>query len=316
MRGYFGSGGFGNEPTPGSAVPCGGSSSDLVASDMAMRNVRNGLLVGVILVGVAALAVGILSLRAEPGASPWVAADDANALDQLESELAREVRQRKALSERVAELDEDLSRLRVMIVDSEASPGVGARENSLSVDDAGREKQSEAGTGVEVFRFDDEVLLSRGIRPEEVERLHDRWVLHELDTAVVSDKALREGWFLQKRHSAELSRLDRQLREDLEDEEYDRYLYALGKPNRLTAVEVFKGSSASEAGLRRGDIILRYGEKRVFRRGELLVAAAAGQLGESVAIEILRNGHRETIYVERGPFGVMLEPSRGEPLDD
>jgi len=283
---------------------------------MATRNVRNGLLVGILLGAVAALVGGVLSLRAEFGESPSVAADDASALDKLERVLDREVRQRKALSERVAELDEELSRLRVMILDSVESLGVGARENSLAVDDAGREKQSEAGTDVEVFRFDDEALLSRGIRPEEVERLHDRWVLHELDTAAVSDQALRGGWFLQKRHSAELNRLNRQLREDLEDEEYDRYLYALGKPNRLRAVEVFKGSSASEAGLRRGDIILRYGEKRVFRRGELLVAAAAGQLGESVAIEILRNGNPETIYVERGPFGVMLEPSRGEPLSD
>ena len=281
-----------------------------------------GLPIGIMLAVVGALSAGYLSLRDGLTESPWAAfergpsTDYASTVDQLTTALAEEIRERQGLSDRIAELDAELSQLRLMIRGSEGRSAPEALEDSVAADDASAETQPELDASVEVFRFDDEALLSQGIRPDEVAQLHDRWVLHELDVAAIADRALREGWFLQGRHSAELNQLNRQLQQDLEDEDYDRYLYALGKPNRLRAVEVFEGTSASEAGLRRGDIILRYDDKRVFRRGELLVAAALGQLGESVAIEILRNGHQETIYVERGPFGAVLEPSRGEPLDN
>jgi hypothetical protein len=89
-----------------------------------------------------------------------------------------------------------------------------------------------------------------------IARLHDRWIRNQMEIVELSDRALREGWFLQPRHKAELTRLERELRQNLGDEEYDRLLYALGKPNRLRAEEVFRGSSASDAGLRRGEIIL------------------------------------------------------------
>jgi S1-C subfamily serine protease len=113
-----------------------------------------------------------------------------------------------------------------------------------------------------------------------------------------------------------MAQSERELREDFTDLDYDRYLYARGQPNRLVAGEVLRGSAASEAGLRRGDVILSYGDVRVFNPGEILRASAQGDLGKSVSMEILRNGQRRTVYVRQGPLGVILEHSQGEPVVD
>ena len=106
------------------------------------------------------------------------------------------------------------------------------------------------------------------------------------------------------------------LRKELQDEDYDRYLYALGKPNRLEAGEVLANSAGSEAGLRRGDIILRYDDVRMFAPGELLMASSSGEFGRSVALEILRDGRRRTLYVRRGPLGALVEHNRATPLEE
>jgi len=276
--------------------------------------------IGIVLVVLGALLVVYLGWRGGLAESPRptfglkATIEESSTLEDLKTQLAEEIRERQALSDRIAELDTEFSRMRLSMRESEESRETSAREDSIELDDMGEEVQSEFDAGSENARFDDEKLLSLGIPADEVERLRERWVRHELDTATIADRALREGWFLQAQHSTELRHVDRQLREDLEEEEYDRYLYAVGKPNRLRAGEVFAGSSAGDAGLLRGDVILRYDDKRIFRRGELLVAASQGAIGESVAMEILRNGHLETIYIERGPFGAILDETQGAPL--
>ena len=112
-----------------------------------------------------------------------------------------------------------------------------------------------------------------------------------------------------------MSKLDQAFRDELKDDDYDRYLYALGRKNRVRVDEVLEGSLASEAGLRRGDVILSYGDTRLFGSIDLLLASSQGLPGESVPVEILRNGRRQTVYISRGPVGAMTKADRGAPLD-
>jgi hypothetical protein len=232
------------------------------------------------------------------------------------SELERGTEERKHLSERIAELQAELSTLRQIMADAATGPSDSTDEDPQRTDpSASNTIAPSAGDGeTNLVHFDDDALRSQGVSPDEINRLHERWTEHELEIFAIADQAIREGWFLQPLHGAELRRLDQALRSDLDDDEYDQYLYALSQPNRLTTGEVFAGSAASEAGLRRGDIILSYGGKRVFKPGELLIASSEGRLGESVPIKILRDGLEQTLYVDRGPLGAQLKHSRGAPV--
>lgn len=258
------------------------------------------------------LGVGGELVRSSSDGSRSSLVGDAATLEKLESQLAAEVQAREELADRIAELAAKFSQLQS--AGGEATETSRARSPEDSLEDESGEKQTGAG---KTAQFDDQALLARGIHPSDVARLHERWVSHELDTVSIAHRALQEGWFLQRRHTMELTQLDQQLRAELEDEDYDRYLYALGKPNRLRAAEVLPGSPANEAGLRKGDIILRYNDRRVFKPGDLLVASAQIDLGETVPVDILRaDGNRATIYFRPGPLGVLLDRQNGEPLRD
>jgi len=241
------------------------------------------------------------------------------ALEELRSALAAEVEAREELAARMAELEAKFSRPGFEFEESAIS-SLAEQESPQDDDELDEAEEAEAllasGKDAAGSQFNDEALLALGAHPRDVERLHDRWVSHELDKESLANQALREGWFQQPRHRGELIGLELTLRRELEDADYDQYLYASGKPNRLEAGEVLAGSAASDAGLRRGDIIVRYDDSRIFAPGELLVASSRGDSGGSVALEILRDGRRRTLYVSRGPLGALLEHSLAKPLTD
>jgi hypothetical protein len=281
-----------------------------------------GLLIGI---GLGAIgAVFIVQLSVGGRLSQWVWAPPASgshaaALEQLQNALAVEVQSRKELEDRIEKLAEELALLRLENGATDRNPlaqGDSAPEDSPSEEDESTETQSDLAAAAEASRFDDEVLLAHGVDSREIARLHERWARYELDRESIANSALREGWFFSDRHRSEMAESEQELREDFTDLDYDRYLFALGQPNRLVAGEVLRGSAAGEAGLRRGDVILSYGDVRIFNPGEILRASAQGDLGKSVSMEILRNGQRRTVYVRRGPLGVILEHSQGEPVGD
>ena len=256
------------------------------------------------------------------GGDPGIAPGDATArVEALERTIEQEVRARSDLSLQVARLDARVSEILALL--TKASNG--GRIPTKGDETPGKESMEESGIDGNTAEtiestptggFDDELLLSRGMDSSEVARLREIWEEHELERAEIADRALREGWFLKERHRDELARLDQALREDLQDVEYDRYLYAQGKPNRLRARDVLKGGAAAAAGLRPGDIILRYGDTRVFTPGELLLATSRSEPGRRIPVQVQRNGAERTLYVEPGPLGVMIEPTRGDPLDE
>jgi len=282
-----------------------------------------GLLIGIALGGaIGTVFVVQLGAGGRLSQSPWApqpSGSNAAAFEQLQNALAVEVRSRRELEDRVEKLAQQLALLRLENGATEGNPiaqGDSAPENSPSEENASTEIESDLAAAAKASRFDDEVLLAHGVDAREIARLHDRWARYELERESIANSALREGWFFSDRHRSEMAQSERELREDFTDLDYDRYLYARGQPNRLVAGEVLRGSAASEAGLRRGDVILSYGDVRVFNPGEILRASAQGDLGKSVSMEILRNGKTRTVYVRQGPLGVILEHSQGEPVGD
>jgi S1-C subfamily serine protease len=114
----------------------------------------------------------------------------------------------------------------------------------------------------------------------------------------------------------ELNKNSPQLRDEFGDDIYDRYLYAMGKHNRVVVASVIPGSAADQAGIREGDMILRYGDGRVFTWPELRKATTEGYRGEYVTLNVQRDQQFLSMLVPRGPLGVRMRSSSSLPLDN
>jgi len=138
----------------------------------------------------------------------------------------------------------------------------------------------------------------------------------ELKRLELQDRATRGGYLNTQRYYNELADINRQqikLRDELGDDQYDEYLYNSRQNNRIKIISVMLGSSAEQAGIKKGDIVLSYDNKRMFTWRELKEETAEGQLGEYVSISIYRNGEVFSFSVPRGPLGTQLGATRLAP---
>ena len=93
------------------------------------------------------------------------------------------------------------------------------------------------------------------------------------------------------------------MRDELGDDGFDRYLYAMGRPNRVVVGSTMETSQARKAGLERGDVIVRYGGEPVYSNWHLVRLRSSGKLGAPVIVEITRDGQPMQITMPRGPMG-------------
>ena len=139
-----------------------------------------------------------------------------------------------------------------------------------------------------------------------------------MDRLYLQDRAHREGWpgtsrFVRERRA--LNERSRGLRAELGEARYDWYLYAIGRPNRVTVRDVLESSPAGLAGLAPGDVIERYADVRVFDVADLQGATREGRIDELVALDVVRAGEGVRIWLPRGPLGVRLRPLRRKPAE-
>lgn len=159
-------------------------------------------------------------------------------------------------------------------------------------------------------------LVKAGISEEMAADLVRRRNDIELRRLELSDRATRESYLGSKRYTDELSALlaeETSLREDLGDDAYDRYLFANGQSNRVKVTSVMLGSTAEEAGMKDGDLVLTYDQQRIFKWNELKNATSEGELGEYVNVDVSRGGQLMSLWVPRGPLGVRLGSARVAP---
>jgi len=117
----------------------------------------------------------------------------------------------------------------------------------------------------------------------------------------LADEAMRSGDPSRMRN---VPSVEEALRAEIGDAEYERYLQATGRPTRVSVRTVLPSSPADRVGLRPGDEIVAYGGKRVFDMDDLNRLTLEGQPGETVVLEVLRDGQPMQLYVPRGPIGI------------
>lgn len=293
---------------------------------------REGVLIAVAIVGVAAAATVVLRDRAP---APDVAAQapsfdaartarstgpSANALaaelDSLRAAFELEMERREVLEREVAALREALS---------SGSP-IDDRRDAASADETSDDDAKEDGAalaaagnaasppgGAPPPSFDRDGLRAAGIREADVEALYERWTQLELDKLYLADEARRDGWAATRRYRRERRALQDAIRGELDEEGWDQWLYATGQNNRVVVGDVLDASPGERAGLLPGDQIVRYAGERVHTVRDVRSVTAQGVAGERVGVDVLRGGQLRTIGIERGPIGVILKEQRGQP---
>jgi C-terminal processing protease CtpA/Prc len=94
------------------------------------------------------------------------------------------------------------------------------------------------------------------------------------------------------------------LREELGDTDYERYLEANNRSTRIAVSSVIESSPAQTAGLQPGDEIVRYDGERVFSMTDLTRQTMVGAAGETVIVDVMRNGNIMQVAMPRGPVGI------------
>jgi hypothetical protein len=253
------------------------------------------------------LAMGALTLRSS-GEAPVPGADREELRSVLKN-LERERRERELLADEVQDLRVRLDLLEWDLAASGADHLAEAGQRDEGTEDTpARESLRDAQPPA----FDGGRLVRAGTDEREAARLRALWAEIELAKLYVIDRAEREGWSRSRRYE-ELQALQGSVRASLDDDSYDRYLYAAGTPNRVVVRDVIDQSPADRAGIRPGDTVVSYDGSRVFARAELREATSFGEEGQQVRLEILRNGRSEVVTVPRGPLGLLLMSQLHEP---
>ncbi|MDJ0909332.1 MAG: PDZ domain-containing protein [Woeseiaceae bacterium] len=147
-------------------------------------------------------------------------------------------------------------------------------------------------------------LVEGGFEPSRASWLAQRET--ELQQDVVSD---HDGVMLPDHLETRL--MARQaLRAEIGDYEYERYLAATGQSTVVAVTQVLPDSAAEAAGLQVGDEIVDYDGLRVFNVFELSDASDEGRTGESVIVNIERDGAPMQLVLPRGALGI----SAGKPM--
>ncbi len=133
-------------------------------------------------------------------------------------------------------------------------------------------------------------FIDAGFQPDVAARLKREMDQVAMDRLYLRDQAVREGWLGKPRYRDELRALNARQenpRQDLSPDDYERYLYAMRRPNRIVVSSVLTGSPASEAGLRSGDAIISYDGTRTFSPSEIRRETTNGSAGAMVPVDNL-----------------------------
>lgn len=173
-------------------------------------------------------------------------------------------------------------------------------EESLRLENANRQGLS----ADEVHR---QRLISGGFTSDEADWIFAQEQALELEALMAQheyQRALRDGAEAQHPGPRRQFIFD-QLREQLGDEYYQRYLEAQGFPTEVHVGRIIPGSAAGQAGLLPGDRILGYAGKKIFSMRELTELTLQGEVGESVLVEVERDSTPIQVTVPRGPIGIV-----------
>jgi C-terminal processing protease CtpA/Prc len=242
------------------------------------------------------------SAKLDPG-------DVSPVLESIVQTLDKEIAERRILAEQLEELQSQMTDLQQNLPEQVQT---AFQENTADIqesDSFSRQEQT-------VEQAIEERLVAAGFTLQQVENLRRLEAEAQMRQIELDDRARREGWVNSPRYMEEFSTIMNggdAVRRDLGDDAYDRYLFAMGRPNRMAVGSVIQTSPAAQAGLKPGDVIMSYDGERIFSPQQLNNLRSAGDRGSPVTVEIVRDKLRMQITMPRGPMGIQLQPHFVEP---
>lgn len=152
-------------------------------------------------------------------------------------------------------------------------------------------------------------LVSNGFSPDRA-----AWIVRREDELQM---AAMQAQFEARRSGEPINRFDPAfnpagaLRDEIGDAEYAQYLEANGRPTSVMIASVIESSPGQRAGLQAGDEIVSYNGTRVFNSWELNQQTMQGEPGQTVVVDIMREGMPMQVVLPRGPIGVSTGRMRG-----
>jgi len=244
-------------------------------------------------------------------------ADDGNSADEFDSarfvadiaELERllqyEINARQELEKKLELLSQ-----KGAIFDS-VSQSFLETESTESVSSDGESDVSTADRGW----FNEQALIDSGMGSSQASELKGHFEQLEMERLYLRDRSIRESWSREKYREAvqSLDSKEGELENQLGESMYDSYLYASGRPNRVSVTSVFPSAQAGIAGIVSGDHIIRYDNQRIYNGFDLREATTGGNAGDTVALEVERDGKTIQFYLVRGPLGIRINPASVAP---
>lgn len=255
-----------------------------------------------------------LSQRAAEGLAQQLAWGESSELDpqqvaqimeSLLQTLDEEISERHFLA---AQLEEVRSEMTAMLQDLRARFGTAFPGNASNT--------ASPQPGAQADQTIEERLAVSGFTPQQIRTISRRVAETQMEQIELDDRARREGWITTSRYFEEFNNLVMgadTVRRDLGDDAYSHFLFAIGRPNRLTVGRVIETSPAEQAGLRLGDVIRSYAGERVFSSAQLTELRSSGDKDMPVIVEIIRDGEPMQVWIPRGPMGIQLRQDRVDP---
>lgn len=249
------------------------------------------------LVAVGALIGAILWSLAQKSGQLDVSATQAPPLAPLVGDIEAIERLRAEYAPRIEQLARENEALRSRLASNVASPRSPAEVRALLAEVLARgdaERNQRAVDRLQAAGYPPDRIEWLRARSEELQRQRRQAEAGQRAKGLPVDPVKELAYVFDK---------DIELRYEIGDAEYERYLRALGKPTSVQVAEVLPGSIAESAGIRTGDVILDYDNRRLFNLGELN-GLAIGKNGSSAAITVSRDGTVQKFVVPGGIIGV------------
>jgi hypothetical protein len=156
--------------------------------------------------------------------------------------------------------------------------------------------------------FNEQALIDGGMGSSQASDLKLFFEKLELDGLYLRDQSIRESWSREKyrEEMQTLASKEDELKGQLSESTYDSYLFASGRPNRVAVTSVFASAQAGIAGVVPGDHIIRYDNQRIYNGFDLQEATTSGNISDTVALEVEREGETIQFYLARGPLGIRM----------
>lgn len=147
-----------------------------------------------------------------------------------------------------------------------------------------------------------ERLVEAGFLPNQAEWITRREQELQMEALQARFDAERSGEEIDWMESRTLT--SDTLRTELGDADYERYLEANDRSTAVSVSSVIESSPAQMAGLMPGDEIVRYDGERVFSMTDLTRRTMVGEPGQTVVVDVVRNGNLMQVALPRGPVGI------------